>query len=127
MTQPLRLDMLCQHCNAEIPETAKFCVNCGQAVSPPVKQPTLQTAPQTVMADRSAPGTKLAAICVWIVCAALIVLSFTVFGATPAETQACIRGGGSGVGCASPHFPAQLLWLAGVFGAGYGAKLWARK
>jgi len=119
--------MLCQHCNAEISETAKFCVNCGQAVSPPVRQPTKtpQTAPQT--ADRSAPGTKLAAICVWIVCAALVVLSFTAFGPTSAETQACIRTGVSGVGCGGLHFPAPLLWFAAFFGTGYGAKLWARK
>jgi hypothetical protein len=122
--------MLCRHCNAESPETAKFCVNCGQALSPPVGQPTetLQTAPQEATAYLSPqPRTKLAAICVWIVSAALMVLSFTAFGPSAAETQACIRAGGSGMGCGGPHFPAQLLWLAAVLGAGYGARLWARK
>jgi hypothetical protein len=122
--------MLCRHCNAENPETAKFCVNCGQALSPPLEQPTktLQTESQKATADRSPqPGTKLAAICVWIVCALLVVVGYTAFGPTSAETDACIRAGGSGVGCGGAHFPAPLFWLAAFFGAGYGAKLWARK
>ena len=118
--------MLCRHCNAENADSAKFCTHCGQALSPPAETP--QTAAQKATAGVSPhPGTKIAAICVWIVSAALVVLSFAAFGPSAAETQACIRVGGSGMGCAGPHFPAQLLWLAGVLGAGYGIKLWARK
>ena len=122
--------MFCRHCNAENAETATFCTHCGQALSPPAAQPAVT--PQTVALKATAgvaphPGTKIAAICVWIVSLALVVLSFTAFGPSAAETQACIRAGGSGMGCGGPHFPAQLLWLAGVLGAGYGAKLWARK
>jgi hypothetical protein len=122
--------MLCRHCRAENPETAKFCINCGQAVTPRVEETkeTLQTSPQKSMIDPPPqPGTKVAAICVWIVSAALVVVSFLAFGPSPAETQACIRAGGSGMGCGGPHFPAQLLWLVGILGGGYGAKLWARK
>ena len=73
------------------------------------------------------PGTKIAAICVWLVCAGLVLVSLTVFGPTGTEAQACIRAGGSGGGCGGIHFPGQLFWVLAVFGAGYGTKLWLRK
>jgi len=40
--------MLCRNCNTENAETAKFCVNCGQALAAPVGQQT--TPPQATTA-----------------------------------------------------------------------------
>jgi hypothetical protein len=122
--------MLCRHCNTENPETARFCINCGKSLAPAGTQPVTPRQDATrgaATAPPPRPATKVAAICVWIVSAILLLISFVAFAPSAAEVQACVRAGGSGSTCPGPHFPAQLFWVAAILGAGYGYRLWSRK
>ena len=115
--------MACKKCGAINPEQARFCQSCGNSLDVPAQlaNPALATA----VPPR--PGTKVAAVCVWIVSAVLAVVGFTAFGPSPEEIRACISVGGSGSTCPLALFPAQLFWLLAIIGAGYGAKLWAAR
>jgi hypothetical protein len=138
--------MTCKKCGRQNPDDARFCQGCGnnlaaqrvpvaestkpatQAEEAPVVMP--QPAPRPVPpSPASVPqtGTKVAAVCVWIVSIILLLVGFFAFGPYPDEVRACIQRGGSGQGCPGAHFPAQVFWLLGVLGMGYGGRLWVRK
>lgn len=63
--------MLCRNCNTENAETAKFCVNCGQALAAPVGQQT--TTPQAATAGEGKRVLSLVVgAVVFYVCLAIV-------------------------------------------------------
>jgi hypothetical protein len=63
--------MLCRNCNTENAETAKFCVNCGQALAAPVGQQT--TTPQATTAGEGKRVLSLVVgAIVFYVCLAIV-------------------------------------------------------
>jgi hypothetical protein len=69
-------------------------------------------------------GARIAAICVGILSASLLVLSFTVFGPSPNEVQECAKEARSG--CGEAPFSTLLFLSAGLLGWCYAVKLWSK-
>jgi ribosomal protein L40E len=124
---------ICEACHTENPPGANFCVNCGKSVgveagrpagvsstiNPPVEAKPISKS-KAFGATKS--DTKIAAVCVWIVSAFLVLIAFTFVRAMPACT-----GGGSGSTCPGPPFPSGVCWVLAILGFGYGGKLWIGK
>ena len=63
--------MLCRNCNTENAETAKFCVNCGQALAAPVGQQTTTSQATTAGEGKRVLSLVVGAI-VFYVCLAIV-------------------------------------------------------
>jgi hypothetical protein len=72
-------------------------------------------------------GNKVAAVCIWIVCAVMAVVALTAGGMTQDQLHACIAAGGSGVGCSSGTLWSKAVLVLAFFGAGLGGRYWIRR
>ena len=72
-------------------------------------------------------GNKVAAVCIWIVCAVMAVVALTAGGMTQDQLHACIAAGGSGVGCSSGRLWSKAVLVLAFFGAGLGGRYWIRR
>ena len=131
----------CAACGAVNTETAKFCVSCGQAmelpaapaalpasIPPPVPPPPPVAAPPLAANPAAAPagGHKIAALCIFVVAAILVLLGFA-SGVSSAELNDCIQRGGSGSTCHSTTCLSGLFFVLAFFTAALGARYWVKK
>jgi TIR domain len=72
-------------------------------------------------------GNKVAAVCIWIVCAAMAVVALTAGGMTQDQVHACIAAGGSGTGCSTGTFWGKAILGLAFLGAGLGGRFWIRR
>jgi TIR domain len=72
-------------------------------------------------------GNKVAAVCIWIVCAAMAVVALTAGGMTQDQVHACIAAGGSGTGCSTGTFWGKAVLVLAFLGAGLGGRFWIRR
>jgi hypothetical protein len=74
----------------------------------------------------SAGGHKIAALCIWVVAAILVVLAFA-SGVSSTEVNDCIQRGGSGSTCHSTTFLSGLFFVLAFFTAALGVRYWTKK
>ena len=72
-------------------------------------------------------GNKVAAVCIWIVCAVMAVVALTAGGMTQDQLHACIAAGGSGGGCSSGAIWSKAVLVLAFLGAGLGGRYWIRR
>jgi TIR domain len=72
-------------------------------------------------------GNKVAAVCIWIVCAVMAVVALTAGGITQDQLHACIGAGGSGGGCSSGTIWSKAVLVLAFLGAGLGGRYWMRR
>lgn len=91
--------------------------------APPTPPPMLRADP---VPGHSA-GNKVAAVCIWIVCAVMAVVALTAGGMTQDQLHACIAAGGSGGGCSSGTIWSKAVLVLAFLGAGLGGRYWIRR
>jgi hypothetical protein len=69
---------------------------------------------------------KIAALCIWVVAAILLVLAFA-SGVSSAEVNDCIQRGGSGSTCHSTTCLSGVFFVLAFFSAALGARYWMKK
>jgi hypothetical protein len=72
-------------------------------------------------------GNKVAAVCIWIVCAVMAVVALTAGGMTQDQVHACIAAGGSGTGCSTGTIWGKAVLVLAFLGAGLGGRYWIRR
>ena len=98
--------------------------------TPLIPVPAPPTPPPMPRADPvpgHSAGNKVAAVCIWIVCAVMAVLALTAGGMTQDQLHACIAAGGSGGGCSSGAIWSKVVLVIAFFGAGLGGRYWIRR
>jgi TIR domain-containing protein len=96
-------------------------------VNPVPKPPTPPPMPRTDPVPGHSAGNKVAAICIWIVCAVMAVVALTAGGMTQGQLHDCIAGGGAGVGCPGGAFWTKPVLVLAFLGAGLGGRYWMRR
>jgi hypothetical protein len=136
---------ICIACHVSNSPDARFCTGCGASleaaggtpgratqypvISAPAPAPPVPKPPLTPRADPvpgHSAGNKVAAICIWIVCAVMAVVALTAGGPTQDELRACIAAGGSG-SCASYTLWSKVFLVLSFFGTGLGGRFWMRR
>jgi hypothetical protein len=92
----------------------------------PVPAPPTPTPRPDPVPGHSA-GNKVAAVCIWIVCAVMAVVALTAGGMTQDQVHACIAAGGSGTGCSTGTFWGKAALVLAFLGAGLGGRYWIRR
>ena len=134
---------VCAACGVGNSSDARFCTGCGarleaaggtpdQATLGPVAAPApaAPTPPRTPQADpvpRHSAANKIAAICIWLVCAFMAYLALTAGGIPDDQMRACIAGGGSGSTCPTQTLLGKVVLLFAFLGVGLGGLFWSRR
>jgi hypothetical protein len=96
-------------------------------VKPVPTPPTPPPMPRPDPVPGHSAGNKVAAVCIWIVCAAMAIVALTAGGLTQAQVDACLAAGGSFVGCPTGTFWGKAVLVLAFFGAGLGGRYWIRR
>ena len=71
--------MICNFCNRQIDDSAKFCVHCGKSVPPISQQPVTANVTQTLNAQEE-ERKKTTNLIVWVICLVAVILITIVIG-----------------------------------------------
>jgi TIR domain len=96
-------------------------------VIPVPAPPTPAPMPRADPVPGHSAGNKVAAVCIWIVCAVMAIVALTAGGMTQNQINACIAAGGSGVGCPGGPLWSKAVLVLAFFGAGLGGRYWIRR
>ena len=96
-------------------------------VTPVPAPPTPPPAPRPDPVPGHSAGNKVAAVCIWIVCAVMSVVALTAGGMTQDQVHACVAAGGSGTGCSTGTFWGKAVLVFAFLGAGLGGRFWIRR
>jgi hypothetical protein len=96
-------------------------------VNPVPAPPTPPPMPRADPVPGHSAGNKVAAVCIWIVCAVMAVVALTAGGMTQDQLHACIAAGGSGGGCSSGAIWSKAVLVLAFLGAGLGGRYWIRR
>ncbi len=124
--------MICEHCGAQAPESARFCPGCGKSMK--AGPPTIGVAdtqcgasggpPTANVPPRPRSHGRVLAIGLFLAMLLLLLLAFGT-GNSAETTRACIAARGSGGGCPSPMLP-KIFFVLALGAGGLGLRYWNR-